>query len=110
MEVNMFNKEKDLLLRITNAILILWLVVALCFTAGSIINNVMRNDMLTYDEYKTAYCQEEKDLCQTNYTNEKINYDNDISYNKKEVLICITMNVIIISALVVLNIPKKNRH
>lgn len=54
----MFNKDKDLILRIMNGVFILWLVIALVFVVNSGLNLIMVNEKLTYQEFQDSGCSE----------------------------------------------------
>lgn len=50
----LFQKEKELIWKITNAVLLIWFVGALVFTAGSIINLILKEPVPTFEEYKVT--------------------------------------------------------
>ena len=54
--MHLFSKEKDLIHRVANLILILWLVIAIFIMYNSFINTIIKEPILTYDEYKIENC------------------------------------------------------
>ncbi len=58
----LFSKEKELIFKITNAVLLLWFVGAVIFTLVSIVNHVLKEPELSYEEHKVISCGWYKDL------------------------------------------------
>lgn len=56
----LFSKEKDIFLKIVNAILIIWVIVAIVITLGVGIHIVNGDKVLSYEEYKVAQCDLDK--------------------------------------------------
>lgn len=59
----LFHKDKELLHKITNAILLLWLLAAIVSLLVSIIDTQIKepSSKLTYEEYKNVYCYKNED-------------------------------------------------
>ncbi len=97
--MNLFSKEKDLIHRIANLILVVWLVSAVFIFYSSFINLMIKEPVLSYDEYELEYCQkvseEKEDYCKNAYNNYKLtNQNNDL--NSKKQLYHSLGNVIIV--------------
>lgn len=87
----LFSNEKEIIFKITNAVLLIWLVAAMAITCGSIINLVIKEPVqnYTYSEYELTNClyyKEDKTLtpavigerCKVDYNNYKFqNRNND---------------------------------
>jgi len=54
--MNLFSKDKELIFKITNAILLLWLIGSLIFVCSSVIELVVKEPTYTYVEYKNNSC------------------------------------------------------
>jgi len=56
--MNLFNKEKELIFRITNAVLLLWLITSTVVLISTTINYFIKEPKTnyTYEEYKLVYC------------------------------------------------------
>jgi len=63
----MFGKEQDLIKRIMNLILIIWIIVAIFIAYSSLINLFFDHPKDTYKEYEKKYCLEEVNLCKNRY-------------------------------------------
>lgn len=108
--MNLFAKEKELILKLTNAILIIWLISALCFVVSNITELVVKEEKLNYDDYSTINCNytvdvSEKDNCNREYL---LYYDNDRDVSTLRSFIISLSNVIIVGgSLYLLNKPKR---
>lgn len=107
--MNLFSKEKDIIHRIANLIFILWLVIAIYYTYTNFINIIIKEPLLTYNEYQIAYCgkyipndeHDDEDFCPIQYKNYKFSKKNDSYYNKKR-LIKWTGNIIIVGSFIII--------
>ena len=104
----LFSKEKDIFLKLINAILILWLMVAIVITFGVGIQIINRDKVLTYEEYSKEVCMldkipaEEIDSstteknCRNSYKYDKNNIQKMNKANNNNFLIGIS-NIVIVS-------------
>ena len=104
----LFSKEKDIFLKIINAILIIWVMVAIVITLGVGIHIVNREQILTYEEYKVSQCdldkipEEEVDSetteqnCRANYLSDKHFQEQTDKENVNNFLIGLS-NIIIVT-------------
>lgn len=110
--MNLFNKEKELILKITNAILIIWIIAAACFTVNNIVELSFEDDLYAYEEYELLNCTDdniEVNECKSMYLQEKVYNDNSrISYTKG-LIISISIIVIVSGTIFILNKPSKNK-
>jgi hypothetical protein len=115
-KMNLFSNEKSLFLKITNIILLIWLIVALTVSYSSIINVLFPEPALTYEEYEISYCRyfeegktetEKEELCKSQYEQEKV-YKNRGLYDSKKGIFISSGNVVIVAlALFLLNRKKE---
>ncbi len=110
--MNLFNNEKEIINKITNAVLLIWFVAAIVIVCGSIINLVLRQptQSYTYKEYQTANCAYYKndtllteteitERCKNDYNNYKFNTKND-EYYKLVTLYTSFANAIVVGGVI----------
>lgn len=120
--MSLFSKEKEIIFKITNAILLIWLVAAVVFTFTSLINLVYKEPTrnYNYDEYKSTNClykdanvsdEEYEQNCLTFYNDYKFSNDNSNYYNWRSLYISIANVVIVAGFLFIINRKedKKNK-
>lgn len=111
MNLNLFGKEKELILKITNAILIIWIVAALCFMVSNLATIFIKDENIAYEYYEKLYCidNQEKGECEELYLGYVDSQNDDIVYEKRSAIICF-LNVIIVSGFIIgLNKNKKKK-
>ncbi len=104
----LFGKDKDLILKICNGILLLWLIAALVFTASSIIEKVVPERSYTYSEYKIIYCRDKitvEEDCKNNYDMDRISNKNQGRY--KDISLYSALSNVIIVSIIIFIINKK---
>ena len=109
--MNLFSKEKDLILKITNLVLLMWLIGSITVFYVNIVDIIMPRPLMTYDEYQKIYCgykeTEIKIDCQAEYQSYKRTNKND-TYNKQKIVLTSVGSVVIVTtALYLLNKNKK---
>jgi len=62
----LFNKEKDLILKLTNLVLFLWLIISLALFYVAIVDILMPKPLMDYDEYSVTDCYYLKSLDEDN--------------------------------------------
>lgn len=99
--MNLFDNKKDIIHRLINLVLVLWAVGALFFVSFNLINLLVKEPVLNYDEYKEARCykyERAKDLtadqlleqdtyCEQQYAGYKVDLKNSTYNNTKGLLI-----------------------
>lgn len=91
--MDLFNKEKELIFKITNAVFLIWLVAAVTIFIASGIRLIVEEPRLTYEEYETVNCrffkenqdltdEEAEERCRSNYESENVQRKNDDYYQK----------------------------
>ena len=116
----LFNKEKEIILRITNAILLIWLVAAIVFTASSVIELTLKEPVrkYTYEEYKAINCvvvdgtltdKANDQLCLNQYNDYEWNNKNSNYYKFKTLYISLANVVIVSGVIFFLNKEKKTK-
>ena len=90
--MNLFSKEKEIIFKITNAVLLIWFVAALVLICTNTISLLVKDPSqnYTYDEYKSLYCGKDvydnmssteiEESCQTSYNNSKLNNESSDYY------------------------------
>lgn len=116
----LFNKEKEIILRITNAILLIWLVAAIVFTASSVIELTLKEPVrkYTYEEYKLNNCiykdenmtdEENDNICLNQYNDYEWNNKNSNYYKFKTLYISLANVAIVTGVIFFLNKVKKTK-
>ena len=116
----LFSKEKEIILKITNAILLIWAIAAVVFVASSIIELTLKEPVrkYTYEEYKSTNCiykdenatDEENDSnCLAQYNDYEWNNKNDNYYKFKTLYISMANVVIVGGVIFFLNKEKKTK-
>ncbi|NLL44944.1 MAG: hypothetical protein GX247_04705 [Mollicutes bacterium] len=110
--MNLFNKEKDLILKVTNLVLLLWLIGSITIFYINLVDVIMPKPLMTYDEYRSIHCEyktfENKEECQTFYNSYKKANENSV-YRKQKIILTSLGSVIIVSATLYLLNKKKKR-
>jgi Na+-translocating ferredoxin:NAD+ oxidoreductase RnfG subunit len=109
--MNLFSKERDLIQRIANLVLILWLVAAIFVFYSSLVNIVIQKPMLTFEEYQIQNCSkyvpndesDDTDFCEKQYAQYKISNKDDNYYDKKSIVNALGNVVIVGTFLYFLN-------
>lgn len=106
--MNLFNKEKDFILKITNLVLVISLISALTIFYVNIINYCYKPHKVGYKEYKGAYClietkEEEEIICKQRYESYIGDNKTDQYYITKTLITSLGSIIIISSALYLLN-------
>ena len=99
----LFSKDKEIIFKITNAILLIWLLGALVFTANNIIDLLVKKAEYTYNEYELENCsylkessnEVDPDYCKDSYDRYLLDIKND-DYYKKINLYTSIANVVIV--------------
>lgn len=109
--MNMFRKEKDLILKLTNLVLLLWLIGSITVLYVNVVDIFMPNPVMTYNEYKGSSCaydlDESEESCQSQYNSYKSYSQTDVYSKKKIIFTSIGSVIIVTGALYALNRNKK---
>ena len=100
----MFSKDNDLIKRIMNLILIVWIIIAVVVLYNSVVNLLFDNYKYTYDEYQLKYCNkvlDENNSCEREYNHHQLNQKNNMRGQVK-VLINSAGNIVIIGSFILL--------
>lgn len=117
----LFDKEKDLILKLTNIVLILWLIGAISALQFTLTDMLLKEPKLTLSEYKTYYCYGYRDVkevkeeviepdvndCENQYAMYEIEHDKFDNSKLKFVIISLGNVIIVSTALYFIN--KKER-
>lgn len=102
----LFSNDKEIVFKLTNAFLLIWLIAATAISVGNIINLVLKEPMIdrTYEEYAAlncSYLKEELDeleadnICLSQYKDDQFYKDNSDFYAFRNLAIS-TSNVLIV--------------
>lgn len=113
--MDLFGRDKELIHKILNGILILWFLGALMFTVSTFIDIVVKppEKDLTYEEYKErCYFGDEEGVdydknCDREYRYHIENRENEDFYNTRSLYIALANDVVVGFALVLLNRKRK---
>lgn len=98
--MSLFNKEKDLILKVTNLVLLLWLIGSITIFYINIIDIIMPRPLMTYDEYKGINCEykafDNKENCQEYYNSYKKSNETD-TYDKQKIVLTSFGSVVIVT-------------
>lgn len=108
--MNLFSKDKGIVLSTLNAILIIWIIVAIVVNVSNLTNILIKDYQYTYEEYRLVTCdlkyQTETD-CKNNYTLYNVDKKTQNVYYKRDIIVSL-VNVILVSGVIVyLNKDKK---
>ena len=113
--MNLFSKDKELILKITNGILLIWFLGALMFTGYNIIEKLVKEPGYTYNEYKLQYCGKYDEItdyesnCQEMYDRSKLDNKHSDFYTTRSLYTSILNVVIVGGALFLLNKKKETK-
>ncbi len=102
----LFSKEKELIFKITNAILLLWFVAAVVITLISIIDLIWKEPKLPYEDYKVVNCKwyqesaeynevEAEKMCKNSYQESFVGERND-DYRQIKAIFYGVVNVVVV--------------
>lgn len=82
--MNLFNKDKELILKLTNAVLLIWLIAAIVISFNLLLDLTLRTENLSYEEWKVINCSlyDSKEVASTE-ENCKQQYDSSKVYDKR---------------------------
>ena len=117
--MSLFSKEKEIIFKIVNAVLLIWLIGAIVFVASSVIELAIKEPVrtYTYEQYKATNCiyKDEEATEEVNETNCLAQYDDytfsneNADYYKWRTLYVSIANVVIVSGfLFFINRKKKD--
>lgn len=115
----LFSKDKEIIFKIVNAVLLIWLIAAIVFVASNVIELTVKEPVreYTYEEYETSNCyvkdekateEENKAACLTQYNNYKFETKNADYYKLRSLYISIANVVIVGGVLFFINKKKKD--
>ena len=115
--MNLFNKEKDLILRIMNLILVIWLIIALILTLSATYRILDYESKMPYQTFRDGGCtefyyfrEEETELteaqCRANYIRYERNHE-EVKRNRRLFLTVSITQVILVGGTLLLINKKK---
>lgn len=103
--MNLFSKEKEFVLKLINGILLIWVIIATVIVFSNLVNLMIKDPKLTYEEYKIVNCVKEEDVnqaelnCREQYNAVDINNRNQNYYYYRSIIICLA-NILIVGGVV----------
>lgn len=116
--MNLFSKDKELILKLTNAALLVWFIGALVFTFNSTLDLFMKEPVRkqNYKEYKTTCykdktttLEEQEKYCEQQYKDLEFDRNNRDFYRKRTLYVALANVVIVGSTLYILNKEKETK-
>ena len=109
--MNLFSKDKELILRILNAVLIIWIVGGLAFFSSSIVNHFIKEPKINYEEYKAKNCYyfDEKMDCESQYNYYLASMGDVDYYNKRSMITSGIIIVLVMGVIAIININRKEK-
>jgi hypothetical protein len=105
--MGLFRREKDLILKLTNLVLLLWLIGSITILYINVIDILLPRPLMTYDEYKISNCvynvDQSEENCQSQYSTYKTYNKTDVYSKQKIILTSIGSVIIVTGALFALN-------
>lgn len=118
----MFDNEKDLIFRITNLVLIIWLVGSITAFWIKVVDVIYPEEIPVYEQYKYINCQKYIEIettedtpkyseedCKNQYDNQYLYLDERVYENKKQIFILLGNIIIVGVVLFILNRKKVNK-
>lgn len=116
--MTLFSKEKEIIFKIVNAILLIWLIGAIVFVASSVIELAIKEPVreYTYKEYAATNCiykdstytdEEYDNMCLNQYNDYEFSSKNSDFYQLKTLYISIANVIIVGGFLYFINRSKK---
>lgn len=109
----LFKKENDLILKITNLILVLWLIGSICFFQASLTDLLFSNKTISLEQYEKYYCYnfkyDENTDCKKFYAEHLRYLDEQETSDKRNVLLSLGSIVIVSTGLYFLNKGRKEK-
>ncbi|MDD3821405.1 MAG: hypothetical protein ACOXZW_01335 [Bacilli bacterium] len=108
--MNLFKKEKDLIFKIANLILVLWLVISLSLFYVSVVNLIITEPIMTFEEYADINCYYEEDKnndCHRAYDQYKLYQHPDNYFYQQMLFTTAGITIIISTTLYLLNKRKE---
>lgn len=115
----LFSNDKEIIFKITNAVLLIWLVGAIVFFASSVINLTVQTPRYAYDEYTSMNCSymssdtkmtsaEKKQSCLDSYNSYKYSNKQE-NYYKQIALYTSLANIVIVGGVMYFLNKKGNK-
>lgn len=111
--MKLFSKEKGIVFSIFNAILLIWILVAIVLTITNLTSLFIANPVYTYEEYKLFHCDlkyETEETCKLYYDSYKYDLRYEENMYKREIITSLSQVILIPSVLLILNIKPKRQE
>lgn len=111
--MNLFSKEKGIVLSLLNAVLVIWLLGAVIFTISNLTSLIIKEPVYTYEEYKIMNCDFEFDTvedCENNYEMYKLDSKYFDIQTKRSFIVSVANIVLVFTTLILLNKNKRIKN
>ncbi len=108
--MNLFAKEKGIVLSVLNAVLLIWFLVAIIITISNFTVLIIKDHNYSYEEYEVTYCDfnyESKEDCKDNYVSYELEEKNLNIGQKRNIIISLSNVFLITGTIWLLNKDKK---
>ncbi len=114
--MNLFCEKKNIFLKIMNGLFLIWLITALIILFANVINVLMPDPSLNYEEFKATNChymikeaneEDDEEECLRQYDISKMNRRINLYHNTRNSLIALGNIIIIGSTMIFLNKKEK---
>lgn len=108
--MKLFSKENDLIKRIMNLILVIWIIVAIIIAYTNAVDLMFDYNKYIYEEYKEIYCEtDDENNCQQQYNNELSTEKRNKQRQTKALINSVGNAIIVGSFMFFLNREKKQK-
>ncbi len=111
--MDLFGKDKELVLKLINAVLIIWFIAAIIISFNLLLNITVRERPMDFAEYRQTFCDGRKfeamePNCDSMYRTHRRDRDNNRQYEIKSFAVGL-FNVVIVGATIYVLNRKKNK-
>lgn len=110
--MNLFKKEKGIVLAALNAVLVIWVLASIIIVISNVTNMLLKEYVYTYDEYRLTNCDfqyETEEECKNSYAIYKLDMKNYRLSYPRNIIIGISSCVLVSGVLYFLNKEKENK-
>lgn len=109
--MNLFTKEKEMVLKLVNGILVIWLIAATVISFSNLIYVVIPEEKPIYEKYAQKHCyskEDDEDSCKQDFLFTVEYYEDNIRNNKQYLAVAVFNILVVGTSLFILN-PKKKK-
>ncbi len=105
----LFNKEKDIVHRFFNLVIVVWFIIAIVVLYSNCVDLIIKKPLPSYKRFEAINCLNisDKESCERRYESEKLMIKRNEFNNKKTIIMSLGNVIIVSTALYLLNRKKK---